>query len=55
MGGGVEVEPEERDRADLRAGDAAGAPRVVEDQALDDERETECGDGEVHPSGAERR
>ena len=54
MGGGVEVEPEERDRADLRAGDAAGAPRVVEDEALDDERETERRDGEVHPSRAER-
>ena len=52
MGGGVEVEPEERDRADLRAGDAAGAPRVVEDQALDDE-EAERRDG-GSPSRAER-
>ena len=51
---GVEVEPEERDRADLRAGDAASASRVVEDQALDDERESERRDGEVHSSGSQR-
>ncbi len=41
MGGGVEVEPEERHRADLRSRDAASASGVVEDQALDDERQTQ--------------
>ena len=51
---GVEVEPEERDRADLRSGDAASASRVVEDQAFDDEREAQGRDGEVHSSRSQR-
>ena len=51
---GVEVEPEERDRADLRSGDAASASRVVEDQAFDDERESQGRDGEVHSSRSQR-
>ena len=51
---GVEVEPEERDGADLRPGDPASASRVVEDQALDDERQSQRRDGEVDSSRSQR-
>ena len=51
----VEVDAEEVDFADLGAGDAAGALGVVEDEALEHERQPECGDREVHPAGAQCR
>ncbi len=54
MCGRVEVDAEEREGADLGAGDATGPPGVVEDEALDDEREPERRDGQVHAAGTKR-
>ena len=51
----VEVDAEEVDLADLGAGDAARALGVVEDEALEHERQPECGDREVDPAGAQCR
>ena len=51
----VEVDAEQVDFADLGAGDAAGAFGVVQDEALEHERQPEGGDREVHAAGAQRR
>jgi len=50
MGRGVDLHPEERRCADLGAGDPARTLAVVEDQALQDERQPDRHHGQVHPA-----
>ncbi len=55
MRGRVEIDAEERGGADLGAGDASRPPGVVEDEALDDERQPECRDSKVHATRSKGR